>query len=325
MAGNSFISNSNRPNMTKKKLLKLVLYVVILVAAIDVGTGWGFHWFMRSHSIPGDYGKIEYMLKDVDVQILLLGASTCMNSINPELLEKELGKSVFNGGLNDQRLKFFDVMTDAILKRSHPELLVLVLRRNDLVISSNGRLAMMNIYYHLGNKKLDKYLNNDSLLQKILLSSSLYRFNTYWWRIMLYHFKSFEELAHRGFVAKPVPPILPRRVDISPSDADINVPSVNPQKLQCLENILAACREAGTRLWIVITPEFITLDNGQEFCDSLLIREFCQKNNITFFDHSQHPDFMDHPEYFYDNNHLNGNGAIIYTQLFMKMLQNEGL
>lgn len=87
--------------MTKKKLLQIILTVVFLVAAIDVGTGWGFRRFVRSHRIPGDYSKIDYMLKDVDVQILLLGASTCMNSINPEILEKELGKSVFNGGLND--------------------------------------------------------------------------------------------------------------------------------------------------------------------------------------------------------------------------------
>jgi len=311
--------------MTKKKLLKILLYVVILVAAIDVVTGWCFHWFMRSHTIPGDYGKIEYMFKDVDAQILLLGASTCMNSINPEILEKELGKSVFNGGINDQRLEFFDVMTEAILKRSHPELLVLVLRKNDLITSSDGRLAMMNIYYHLGNKKLDGYLNKNNLLQKILLSSSLYRFNTYWWRILLYHFKSFEELAHRGFVAKPVPPILPRRLELSEDNAEIKVTPVNPQKEQCLENILAACREAGTRLWIVITPEFKKIHKRHEFGGSSYIRDFCEKNNIPFFDDSQHQDFMDHPEYFFDNNHLNGNGAEIYTRLFMVLLQKEGI
>ena len=311
--------------MTKKKLLRIILSTVLLVAAIDVGTGWVFRWYMRTHSIPGDYGKIDYMLKKVDAQILLLGASTCMNSIDPEILEKELGKSTFNGGLNDQRLEFFDVMTEAILQHSQPELLVLVMRQNDLLTTSTGRLAMMSIYYHHGSTKLDGYLNKNSLKQKILLSSSLYRFNTHWWRFLLYHFKSFEELAHGGFVAKPVPPILPRRTTVSEDDTEIKDPSVNPQKMQCLENILAACRKAGTTLWIVITPELVDYGNGYEFKGLSYIRDFCRENNIPFFNDTQHPDFMDHPEYFFDNNHLNGNGADIYTRRLLQLLQEEGI
>lgn len=216
-------------------------------------------------------------------------------------------------------------MTDAILKRSHPELLVLVMRQNDLVIPTNGRLAILNIYYHLGNTKLDGYLNENSLTQKILLSSSLYRFNTHWWRLLLYHFKSFDELAHGGFVAKPVPPIPPQLVDISKINPEIECPPVNPQKLQCLENILAACREAGTRLWIVITPEYLTRNNEHDFSGLSHIRDFCMENNIPFFNDSQHPDFKDHPEYFFDNHHLNGNGAKIYTRLFLDLLRKEGI
>ena len=135
--------------MTKKKLLLILLSAVILLAVIDLAVGFGMFLYVRHCSIPGDYGKIEHMLKRVKVPIILLGASTCMNSIDPEILEKGTGKKVFNGGLNDQRLEFFDVMSEAILKRSPaPELLILVLRDNDLTLSGKGRLAMMNIYYH---------------------------------------------------------------------------------------------------------------------------------------------------------------------------------
>lgn len=309
--------------MTKKKFLRIVLLTVILVVAIDVGFGWGMRWYVSRNVISGDYRKIEYIRKGLDVQILLLGASTCMNSIKPEVLEKELGKSVFNGGLNDQRLEFFDVMCDAVLSRSSPELLILVLRHNDLVMSGSGRLRMMNIYYHLGNTKLDGYLNEGKLKQKILLSSALYRFNTFWWRILLYHFKSFDELANGGFVGKPVPSILPKCV--VKNQEDDSIPPVNPHKRQCLENILAKCRETGTRLWIVIPPEYYTYSNGGKSGSLSRICDFCRENNIPFIDDSQHPDYMNHPEYFYDNNHLNVNGAELYTQRILKILKDEGL
>jgi len=308
--------------MTKKKFFLIILSVVLLVAAIDVGVGAGMRWYVRHCNIPGDYGKIEYMLKRENAQILLLGASTCMNSIDPEILEKELGKSVFNGGLNDQRLEFFDVMSDAVFRRSPPELLILVLRRNDLVISGRGRIAMLNIYYHCGNRKLDGCLEDGSLKRKILQSSALYRFNTFWWRILLYHFKSFNELAHGGFVGKPVPKIPPRLLSIP---ARRESPPVNPGKLKCLENILATCRRTGTKLWIVITPEYYKCEEGTDFSGASYIRDFCEKNHIPFIDDSRNPGFVDRPEYFFDNNHLNVNGAKIYTRAFWQTLSRRGI
>ena len=94
MVDNLFIFSSDRIEMTKKRLLTIILSIVLLLALIDAGMGWCMRWYILHKNIPGDYGKIEYMLKHADVQILLLGASTCMNSIDPEVLEKELGMSV---------------------------------------------------------------------------------------------------------------------------------------------------------------------------------------------------------------------------------------
>ncbi len=307
--------------MTKKSLFKIVFCVVCLVVAMDVGMNYAMKWYIYHYEIPGDYMKIDYMFKHINTQILLLGASTCMNSINPEKLEKELGKKVFNAGINDQRLEFFDVMSEAIFKRTPPELLILVLRQNDLTISGKGRLAMMNIYYHLGNTKLDEYLDEGNLKKRLLLKSALYRFNTYWWRMLLYHFKSFDELAHGGFVGKPVPVILPSHRDII-SSGNVVFP-LNPRKVHCLENILLRCRKTGTRLWIVITPELINSIDGAEFGGLSQIRSFCNQNNIPFINDSQHPDFIDHPEYFFDSSHLNVNGAELYTQRVLKLLQQE--
>ena len=308
--------------MTKKTLFRILLGTLILLVLIDLCTGWAIGVYVRHCDIPGDYGKIEYMLKRVDAQIILLGASTCMNSIDPEVLEEGLGKSVFNGGLNDQRLEFFDVMTDAIFRHSKPESLFLVLRRNDLITNDLGRLPMMNVYYHLGNAKLDEYLNGNSFRKKLLLSSSLYRYNTYWWRMLLYHFKSTDELAHGGFLAKPVPKLLPQRWDSSDLPGVDPKDPVNPRKLQCLENIVATCRDAGTRLWIVITPELIS--PSPDGSDALSpIRAFCTKNNIPLIDDSRNPDFIDHAEYFFDNYHLNSKGAVLYTQHFLNLLKKE--
>lgn len=306
--------------MTKKRFFRILLSIVILIVAFDVGMNLCMRWYMSCHTIPGDYKKIEYMFKNVDAQILLMGASVCMNSIKPEILEKELGKRVFNGGVNDQRMEFFDVMTEAIFQYSTPELMILVLRSNDLTVSGTGRLSMMNIYFHCGNTKLDRYLEKGSLKNRILLNSALYRYNSYWWRILLYHFKSFDELAHGGFVAKPVPKYPPKLITQSKTATP---PPVDPHKRQCLENILAMCRNAGTRLWIIVPPGYIKFNDGAEPNGLSHIRSFCAQNNILFIDDSQNPDFIDHPEYFFDNQHLNVNGAEQYTLRILRLIQEN--
>ena len=307
--------------MTKKKLFLILSSAVVMLAVIDIGVGFGMSLYVRHCSIPGDYGKIEHMLKRVKVPVILLGASTCMNSLDPEILEKGTGKKVFNGGLNDQRLEFFNVISEAVLRRSPPpELLILILRHNDLTFSGRGRLAMMNIYYHQGYAKLDHYLNEGKWGQRLLLSSALYRINTFWWRILLYHFKSFNELAHGGFVGKPVPKYPPRLWDITKEKQML---PIIPRKLQCLKDICESCRKAGTRLWIVIPPEYYRCSAGFERCGETYIREFCSKNDIRFINDSHNPDFVGHPEYFFDNNHLNINGAKLYSQRILDLLKKE--
>ena len=307
--------------MTKKKLLVILLSTVALLAVIDLAVGFGISRYIRHFNLPGDYGKIEHMLKRANAPIILLGASTCACGIDSEILEKEIGKKVFNGGLNDQRLEFFDVMNEAILKRNQaPELVILVLRDNDLTTTDNGRLAMMNIYYHGGNAKLDRYLNGGDLKQKILLSSVLYRINTFWWRIMLYHFKSFNELAHGGFIAKPVPKFLPSSRELVEEKQDS---AVNLHKIQCLKNIYAACQKAGTKLWIMIAPEYFRCSPGFERQGEKVIRQFCAEHNIPFINDSHHPDYTSRPEYFFDNHHLNINGAKVYTERVLQLLRKE--
>ena len=307
--------------MTKKKLLVILLTTVVLLALIDIIVGFCISLYIRHISLPGDYSKIEYMLKQINAPIVLLGASTCACSIDSEILEKEIGKKVFNCGLNDQRLEFFDVMSEAILKRSPaPELLILVLRDNDLTTTESGRLAMMNLYYHYGNTKLDRYLDRGELKQRILLSSVLYRINTFWWRILLYHFKSFNELANGGFIGKPVPKFLPSIRDLTEEKI---VPPVSQQKLQCLKNIHAACLKTGTKLLIVIPPEYFRCSPGFERHGEIIIRQFCAKNNIPLINDSHNPDYITHPEYFFDNHHLNVDGAKVYSKHILRLLRKD--
>ena len=87
---------------------------------------------------------------------------------------------------------------------------------------------------------------------------------------------------------------------------------------------METCRKAGTKLWIVIPPEFYQRTKATDFGGLTHIQRFCEENGIPFINDLQAPDYMNHPEYFYDNDHLNVRGAELYTQRILEFLQKEG-
>lgn len=48
--------------------------------------------------------------------------------------------------------------------------------------------------------------------------------------------------------------------------------------------------------------------------ESIELSKICEEKGIPFFDYSNDEFFMSHPEYFWDNAHLNKEGAEIYTE-----------
>ena len=94
----------------------------------------------------------------------------------------------------------------------------------------------------------------------------------------------------------------------------------DPDKMKSLKQIISQCKENGIVVIIVIPPAYYesTLESKHQ---SKILKEYCLDNEIPYFDDFSNPFFIDHPELFYDNNHLNGDGAKIYTQQILEKLE----
>ena len=197
--------------MTTKRFFIYLASVAAIVTTTDMLSGLALSRYMSSHDLPGDYMKINHMLRSGKEDILILGSSVGMNSFIPAEFENEFGISCFNAGANDQGMEFHEVMLSAFLKRHKPKMVVLALRPHDILSKSRGRFGMLRIFYKCGYPLIDRFLEDEGAWEKLCLNSTLYRFNTFGWRLLLYHLKSKDELADGGFVAKPVvaPPEAP--------------------------------------------------------------------------------------------------------------------
>jgi len=306
--------------MSARRIFFHLFAVAALVAAADFAFGRAMSRYIASHPLPGDYSKIDHMIRSPDADILLLGPSVCMNSLMPTEFERATGLKCFNGGANDQTLEFCECMLEAHLARHKPRFVVIAMRPNELRFSGNGRLGMLRIYYGTGHSAIDRHLEGDGLLEKILLKSSFYRLNTHGWRMLLYTFKSYGEMDKGGFVAKPRPSILPRRMQMrgfSPSD---EIPPPKPEKLEAFKRIIAMCREAGVKLAVAIPP--VCGDAaGKRLSGCISTERICKEYAVPFLDDSLNADFSGNPALFFDTNHLNGDGAKPYTRLVLEKLR----
>ena len=94
---------------------------------------------------------------------------------------------------------------------------------------------------------------------------------------------------------------------------------VNDASPENLNDIVNQCKKNNIAIICILPPAYYELSEKQKHqCE--FFREYCLENDIPLFDDFNNPFFMEHPELFFDNNHLNGEGAKIYTQQILEKI-----
>lgn len=290
-----------------KKLTIFIVGTLAVIVILDFLAGTGMRKYLSTHRLPGDCASIDYTIKDINEDVIILGNSVVLNSLMPSVLSDSLDMSVYNSASNGQGLDFFHSMLDCLLKHHTPKAIVLGMR-NDLFTSEGigDRYSILSPYYEMGYEIIDSCLNTSGDHAKLLMKSTFYRYNTIWWRILLYHFISPNEKGINGFIAKPVPPMPPKLIDVTEEEEPCDA------HLKTLNKIIDRCQERGVKLILIYPPLYYNRQGESK--TGIRVKELCEAQGITVIDNSTDPYFMQHPELFYDNAHLNANGAIIYSQ-----------
>lgn len=305
MAASSSIFNSEQ-SLEMKRLILFIGISLLVVIALDFAAGRATKSYLRTHRLPGDCASIDYAIKDLDEEVVILGNSVALNSLMPSILMDSLSMSVYNAASNGQEIDFFHSILDCILRHHKPHTVIMGLRYDVFTTTGVGaRYGILAPYYDMGYEIVDSCLREGAGKADVMLNSTFFRFNKIWLRILLYHFVVPNEQGENGFIAKPLPPVAPTLLEAGSSHA------INPQRVATLEKIVALCREAGIRLVLVFPPLYYDT-SASTSADS--VGTICNRLDLTVIDDTSDPYFLKHPELFYDNAHLNKDGAEIYSR-----------
>ena len=96
---------------------------------------------------------------------------------------------------------------------------------------------------------------------------------------------------------------------------------LSPSKIKFFENTLEKAKNKGIKVIVADSPKYMLLPSDNQSSD--MMKELCDKYEMTFINNTQLPQFLEHPEYFNDRTHLNDNGAKVYTDIFVNQIINN--
>ena len=291
-----------------KKALLWIFGVVAIAICADMLLGRFCAWYESSHDLGGDYTSFSHIKNSFSEDGLVLGSSVALNSINTKVLGDSTGISFFNGSSNGQEFPFFITSLQTALSMHKPQIVLLGLVPQQFEsIGMGQRYNFLAPYYHTGQPCIDAGLDSMAPESRYLMKSNLYRFNTIWFRILLYRFITPNEVGECGFIAKPIPAIFPVKKTVAVSG------HVTDERIREFNQFIDICQANGIELIVFFPPNYHEFNIQPEtiaVADSI-----CRSRGVRMYDDTRHPTFRQDSTLFFDATHLNHDGAKIYTSI----------
>jgi hypothetical protein len=298
-----------------KKVIIFLSTIILIVAVTDYTIGICCRYYIQSHELAGRYKPLDRLLKNVDTDIILIGNSVILNAINPQIISDSTSLTCYNGGITGKSIEFSEILINSILQRHTPKKIIIALRPEEMGANAgDGIFDVLKPYYDMGYKSIDEYFNSTSKSEKLLLQSNLLRYNTIWMRALLYIFFDNHDYSENGFVAQEIPAIFPQIQHITTYDLPIK------RKTDALQRIIEKCKQGGIELYISFPPILLSFSKKELPCVHA-VDSICKANSVKCFIDYNKEEFLHDPRLFYDNYHMNKNGAAKYTRNLVQRIQ----
>lgn len=295
----------------KRFLLQLTIFL-LLFAAIDFFFGKLLQ-YGELHAIGGDTEKHYYIHNKSCEDILIFGSSRSSNHYSPRVLEDSLHMTVYNCGENETGIVCFYPKLNMIKQRYTPKIIICDIYYVDLLDS----LRFQNIDFlktlktSYGTQCVDTMFIRYASTSKIKMLSGMYRYNSLIYSILVDNFRT-TNWYYKGFYCLSTQKI--KNVPIVDNTHHCYI--YDTEKLRLLERLIIENKDR-TRIFFAISPEF-GKTNDEMYSP---VKELCKQYNIPLLNHLCDTTFTRHKELFSNQNHLNIDGATLYTKIISKEIR----
>lgn len=301
----------------KKTIIALAAFSCCFLI-LDVAIGLGLDHVRHNLPIDGERSaKAEYVINKVNADIVIIGSSRAQAHYDTQVFRDSFPDlTVYNCGGDDQKFWYCDIVTNCILDRYSPTMVIWDFRLNDLE-PYDENLSLLYPYYNENYYIKERLLDRNSLL-KYQLWLNTYRYNGSGSRILTASRlpKDFgkDKLGYSGH--KPL-----KTISMVFDDLHFNYITPDTDKVEQLERTINKALDKGVKLVFTISPVVNKITGENSTIDTL--RGLCIKYNIPLIDDSQLDGFVGTPNQGYDSGHLNSEAAALFTRTLISQIKQQ--
>lgn len=288
----------------KKLLIKILVFFIILCCCDKI---IGFtSVVLVNNAKGGDYGKNNYIIREMNSDVLIIGSSRGIHHYDPTIIEDSLGLSCFNCSRDGNGIIMHYAYYKAYSSRYVPKIIIYDITPNfDLIEEDDNDkyLEWSRPYYDI--EGVDSVFWDVDKTERIKMLSSCYQYNSK-------HLQIISDLIHpsqndiKGY--RPIDKKM--EYDISEKKAKHIEYRYDSLKLKYIKRLIEDCQEKGTKIILYTSPSY-KAKNTNVF---IPIKEIAKEYKIPYFEHYNDTAFVTNKDFFYDSVHMNRKGATKYTQ-----------
>ena len=235
-----------------------------------------------------------------DVGILVLGSSTANHNYNTRIFTDSIGLLAYNAGLDGHDLAYSDMVFESFLSKTSLQYVIVDIGMPNIDGQWKGRLGKVKQYYGRNRFVTDYFDEETDWKQRLKLNCNTYRYNGTMHSVISILF--FERPADTLYGFRPL------EGTHAFNYQDVRGFAPDEDLLKHLTNIVQKCSENSIQLIIVKSP--CCVDN-LDF--NIWLETFgCEHKVLTIME-NKNLFWKEHPELYYDGNHLNSEGANILS------------
>ena len=261
------------------------------------------------------FARQNYVLKESTNDIVIIGSSRASHHYIPSIFTDSLGMSCFNAGSDGMCVYYHYGVVSAILERGHkPKMVIYEVMPTDIQVSNGATFtleaALNRFAPHYGEFAcLDSLFQLQGKLYVMKLHSNLYRFNSLLIQLINCRFLQRAE-EDNGY----------ERLDGVITETDLvksdYVANIEDLKLEYFYKLVNKMTDNGIKLYLVYSPLY-----GKYHSKGIdKIKEIAKENGVMFIDFSTDSSMIK-PQYFRDTEHLNHEGATLFSKKVVEMIK----
>jgi len=291
-----------------KKIVFNIAVVFLAVFVLDFVIGGTLrNFYFRETS--GSFFRGTYSMEITKADILVFGASTAVSNYVPEVFENSLGVTFYNTGQNGLGIFFQLATLKSVLKRYTPKLIILSCGESfSKDKESYDKLAYLLPYYSK-HKEIRKIVELKSPFERIKLISEIYPFNSQIFTILVRSIEiaKINDSSKKGYDAS-----YKRWAHKIDTVNTYTTYAEDQNKVMALREFITQAKESGANIFVVYPPVFQKFNMRQEI---EIYNRICLIEKVPFWDFSRDTSFSNNKSLFADVDHLNHNGAMLFSGL----------